>query len=117
MPIVREQIDETGTLRIHSMEGVEAAWAFLAADGLAPDPSPPTTLRFSVETGFSKLLVVGVSSHLFSLTLTLAEALALRTAATPSGQTRPRSVKWAVVDETPAIHQTIWEGIVEFEGW
>lgn len=117
MTIVREQIDETGTLRIHTLEGCEVAWEFLDDDGVTPDPTPPTTLRFEAETGFSKLLTVGASPHLFTLLITKAEAQALRTAAIPVGQTKPRTIKWAVADETASVPQTIWEGIVEWEGW
>lgn len=116
MTIVREQIDETGTLRIHSKGGCEVEWEFLGEDGL-PDPTPPTTLRLEVETGLSKLLVPGAQPHLFTMIITEAEGLAMRAAATPVGQTRPNSVKWAVVDETPAVNDPLWEGVVEFEGW
>lgn len=117
MTIVREQIDETGTLRIHSKGGCEVVWQFFEEDGVTPDPTPPTTLRLEVETGLSKLLTPGAQAHIFTMTITEAEGQAMRTAAIPIGQTRPRSVKWAVIDETPAIHDPLWEGIVEFEGW
>ena len=117
MTIVREQIDETGTLRIHTMEGCEVVWEFLGEDGLTPDPTPPTTLRFGVETGFSKLLSTGAQPHLFILILTKVEAEDIRAAATSAGQTKPRNVRWAVADESSSIPQTIWEGIVEWDGW
>lgn len=117
MGIVREQIDATGTMRIHSQEGCEVDWEFLLEDGSTPDPTPPTTLRLEVETGLSKALVVSSLSHVFKMTITKTEGQAMRTAAIPTGQARPRSVKWAVVDNTPTVPQVLWEGLVEFEGW
>lgn len=116
MTIVREQIDEYGTLRIHSKGGAEVEWEFLTEGGL-PDPSPPTVLRLEVESGLSKLLTVGASPHLFTMTVTEAEGATMRAFATPVGQARPNSLRWAVIDETPAVHDPLWEGVVEFEGW
>lgn len=116
MAVTREQIDDTGTLRIHSQEGAYVEWEFLDEDGAA-DASPPTSLKLYVETGFEKAVIVTAQAYVFAMTITKAEGQALRAAAIPAGQTKPRSLKWAVVDETPTVPQLLWEGVVEFEGW
>lgn len=118
MTITREQISETGVLRIHSQEGAFVEWEFLNEAGL-PDPTPPTVLRLRIEgtPGLSKLLVVTATPSIFSMTVTLAEAQALRAANLVSGELRPKNVRWAVVDETPTVPQVLWEGVVEWDGW
>lgn len=117
MTISLEQIDETGTLHIHSQEGVEVLWEFYLDDGVTPDPTPPTVVYFQSETGLSKLLTPGTASHILVMTLTEGECDTMRAAATPVGQTRPRTSKWAVVDQSASPDQVLWSGLVEFSGW
>jgi hypothetical protein len=116
MANIRNQLDDSGILRIHSKEGAYVEWEFLLESGEA-DPTPPNNILLYIGSTpeWSSPLAPTSAPNIRSMTITKAEAVILRNSSLVNG--KPQTMPWAVVDESTPVASVLWEGLVEWEGW